>query len=318
MNSRLQHKSIFRGHGKLLLSGEYFVLDGAKALAVPTRFGQTMTVAKTLDKAALLDWKSLDSEGNIWLHCQINLDKMLLKQSNDIAVGERLLQIFQTLTALNPLFFEQKNSFTIQTALEFPRDWGLGSSSTLIYCLSQWANVNPYELLAQTMGGSGYDIACAGTNQAIIFERKNKIPTYELVNFNPPFAENLYFVYLGKKQNSREGIARYRERIGQNHAALQEISELSTAILDCKNLLAFENLLTTHEKIIGSFLDLPLVKNLYFDDYEGVVKSLGAWGGDFVLATSRADRESTASYFYQKGFGTVLSYCEMVLGKEPF
>jgi hypothetical protein len=37
---------------------------------------------------------------------------------------------------------------------------------------------------------------------------------------------------------------------------------------------------------------------------------LGAWGGDFVLATGG---EKEKQYFIQKGFTTVLSYAEMIL-----
>jgi len=34
----------FYGNGKLLLSAEYFVLDGAVALALPTKLGQSLHV----------------------------------------------------------------------------------------------------------------------------------------------------------------------------------------------------------------------------------------------------------------------------------
>lgn len=34
----------FKSNGKLLLTGEYLVLDGAVALALPTKMGQIMTV----------------------------------------------------------------------------------------------------------------------------------------------------------------------------------------------------------------------------------------------------------------------------------
>ena len=39
----------FYGHGKLLLTGEYAVLDGAKALSIPTRFGQSLEVTSIAD-----------------------------------------------------------------------------------------------------------------------------------------------------------------------------------------------------------------------------------------------------------------------------
>ena len=34
----------FRSNGKLLLSGEYLVLFGAEALAIPLRYGQTLDI----------------------------------------------------------------------------------------------------------------------------------------------------------------------------------------------------------------------------------------------------------------------------------
>ena len=54
----------FYSHGKLLISGEYAVLDGALALAVPTRFGQHMSVRE--NNSGILSWTSLDENGNAW------------------------------------------------------------------------------------------------------------------------------------------------------------------------------------------------------------------------------------------------------------
>ena len=38
--------STFKSHGKLLITGEYFVLNGAKALSIPTSYYQTLEVEK--------------------------------------------------------------------------------------------------------------------------------------------------------------------------------------------------------------------------------------------------------------------------------
>ena len=43
-------------------------------------------------------------------------------------------------------------------------------------------------------------------------------------------------------------------------------------------------------------------------DYEGQIKSLGAWGGDFILA---AGPVNSKKYFYDKGYNTVLNYKEI-------
>ena len=50
-----------KANGKLLLTAEYFVMDGATALALPTRFGQQLS-AKDADKAGILQWQSFDSD----------------------------------------------------------------------------------------------------------------------------------------------------------------------------------------------------------------------------------------------------------------
>ena len=45
-------------------------------------------------------------------------------------------------------------------------------------------------------------------------------------------------------------------------------------------------------------------------DDKGSVKSLGAWGGDFVLVTKRAGFED---YFKQKGYNIIVPFREMIL-----
>ena len=50
----------FFGHGKILLSGEYLVLDGALSLALPTKVGQSLSVQYTPSFSPTLTWKSFD------------------------------------------------------------------------------------------------------------------------------------------------------------------------------------------------------------------------------------------------------------------
>ena len=52
--------SQFRSSGKLLLSGEYWVLHGAEALAIATEKGQTLRYE---DADCELHWVAKDSEG---------------------------------------------------------------------------------------------------------------------------------------------------------------------------------------------------------------------------------------------------------------
>ena len=309
----------FYALGKLLLTAEYFVLDGAEALALPTSFGQSLKIIE--NNAENLIRKSFDSHENIWFEGVFNPQNFDLLQSNDKTVGQTLSNILKKAHQLSithhsfPIIHKQ-----IETHLTFPKDWGLGTSSTLIYTISQLFNVNPFDLLKETFGGSGYDIACAGANSPIIYALKNGEPAFEEVLFQPIFEDSLYFIHLGKKQNSREGIARYREK-SRNTPRLQgsplgqyidQISTLTLAFYCEEDLQNFEKLIVEHENIVASFIDLPRVQSLYFKDFWGQTKSLGAWGGDFIMATSDRGFEATEQYFKEKGFPTVLKYNEMI------
>ncbi|MGB5555171.1 MAG: GHMP kinase, partial [Flavobacteriaceae bacterium] len=69
-------------------------------------------------------------------------------------------------------------------------------------------------------------------------------------------------------------------------------------------------LLTSHENTISNALGMATVQEKLFNDYSGKVKSLGAWGGDFILATNEND---PTEYFKEKGYETIIPFSEMVL-----
>lgn len=314
----------FHANGKLLLTAEYFVLDGAKALALPTKLGQSLTIEPAPDVYGKnLYWRSTAPDMPSWFWGDVQLPNLFIKYyAGDKSLCEGLEKIFKAIDVMNPLFWRTKNAISATTNLEFPRNWGLGSSSTLIWLLAKWAEIDPFVLNNMSFGGSAYDIACAGANKPIFFERKNNQPLFTEVDFKPPFADNLYFVFLNQKQNSREGIARYREKakqlpppdgIGMFHKYIDDISALTDAFHAASNLIDFEKLIVAHEDLVASIVELPRAKSLYFNDFWGEIKSLGAWGGDFVLATSDHSFEETKQYFEAKGFDTILKYNELIL-----
>ena len=297
----------YHAQGKLLLTGEYFVLDGALALALPTRLGQYFKVES--GKAGELSWQSYDADGTCWFDTILEVPSLRILSGEATEPAQRLIQVLEQAFLLSEISLESLAGCAIMSQLDFSRHWGLGSSSTLISFVAHLAQVDPYDLLAKTFGGSGYDLACALAKGPIIYQNRVAQP----VVFHPAFADQLYFVYLGKKQNSREGIQRYRALGEKVKASLGEINQLTLNVIACTSLGDFEALMLHHEMIVGSMLNLPRAQNLYFSDYWGVVKSLGAWGGDFVLATSDRDAVSTKTYFQQRGFEVILSYGEMIL-----
>ena len=127
-------------------------------------------------------------------------------------ISDTLLKIFNSIFKLNSSILKDNLGYDFISRLSFSKNWGLGSSSTLINNLADWAKVDSYELLKLTFGGSGYDIACAKHNNPIKFSNLNNKISVKEVSFDPVFKENIFFIYLGKKQNSRHGIQRYRSK----------------------------------------------------------------------------------------------------------
>ncbi len=294
-------------NGKLLLSGEYAILDGASGLAIPTKYGQHLKVLK--NDSSILSWESLDEKGTIWFEGSYDKDSLQEISSSDKDVSKRLLKILLGAQRLNPGFLKDPKGCEVETKLSFSRDWGLGSSSTLINNIANWANVNAYHLLESTFGGSGYDIACAQYNRPILFRLENKQPIVKEVDFNPPFKNELYFVYLNKKQNSQEGIAQYRKREIDKSQLVTRLSVITSKMLVCEPLDLFEELINEHETLLSTALGIQKIKDTLFKDFNGAIKSLGAWGGDFILATG----ENTPEYFKRKGYTTIIPYQEMAL-----
>ena len=303
-------------NGKLLLTGEYVVLDGATSLAVPTKFGQDLIIEPI--KEPQLIWGSFTHTGECWFEASFDLPKLRLtsatfnsdKEGSAEFIAETLRDILQEAKRLNPEFLNTEHGFIVKTNLTFPQNWGLGSSSTLINNIATWANVNPFTLLWNAFSGSGYDIACAKHNTPILYKLREKQPLVEEVNFKPSFSEELFFIHLNQKQNSREGIAHYKKHRVEAKTLTPEIDNLTQEFLKAKTSKDLDKIIIEHEQIISSITKQVTVKERLFSDYFGEVKSLGAWGGDFVLATGNED---TISYFKQKGFDTVLSYKEMIL-----
>ena len=306
----------FYSNGKLLLTGEYLVLDGAKALALPTKFGQDLVVEKI--KEPQLIWGSFTHTGECWFEAVFDLPKLRLvnctfnsdKEGNAEFIAETLLDILEEAKKVNAAFLNSESGFVVKTNLTFPRNWGLGTSSTLVNSIASWANIDAFQLLWNSFKGSGYDIACAQNNTPIFYQIEDEKPVVKQVEFNPSFKENLFFVHLNQKQDSKEGLAKFRES-GENYQnEIERISAISDEFLKTDSILDFNKLIVEHEQIISSIIKLKPVKEKLFPDYSGEIKSLGAWGGDFVLVTGNNE---TPMYFKNKGFETILSYSEMIL-----
>ena len=312
-----EHK--YYGHGKLLLSGEYFVLDGAKALALPTNRGQSLNISYRPSANPKLIWKSYDTEDSVWFETTFEMWHINCIADNAEDPTTIVLQkILRQARKQNIHFLREECDIYVSTYLEFNKSWGLGSSSTLVYNIAQWAYVSPFELLAQTFQGSGYDIACAQSIGPISYQLVDKTPQWKDVSFNPLFKDNLYFVYLNKKQNSREGISHYRSlELADKAKFIRDISFLTEQMIDAISIKEFQNIMYQHEMLISKALDLVPVCKTLFKDFDGASKSLGAWGGDFVLLCTEQGEEYVREYCQKIGLNDVVTYSDMVLNSNP-
>lgn len=302
-------KQTFYSNGKLLITGEYIVLDGARAFALPTKFGQSLTVEK--GNPNTFQWKSFDSDGSIWFQSEFSFEDVILKKEfeND-KIKTTLVEILHHAYLLNSEFLKLDSGYKIITELTFPKFWGLGTSSTLINNISQWLQIDAFTLLKNSFGGSGYDIACAQNDTAIIYKLENNIPTITPIDFKPDFREKIFFIYLNQKQNSRTAIANYYNKQANIQAVIPTINSITEKVITATEAKAFALALKEHEIEMSNVLESKTIQEALFPDFDGIIKSLGAWGGDFVLAISK---ENPTTYFKEKGYNTVVPYKDMIL-----
>ena len=301
----------YYSNGKLLITGEYLVLNGAKALALPTKFGQHLRVSSCVEKKIF--WTSLDADKSVWFETEFTFEEIREAKNfqEEHPIKHTLVEILHQAYLQNPVFLTSKTGYIIETEVTFPRNWGLGTSSTLINNIAQWLHIDAFELLRKSFGGSGYDIACASNNFPITYQLdENEKPIVEVVDFYPKYKDNIYFVYLNKKQNSRHAIQNYMNKQQFLTKKTATISEITNRILLSTNIEDTIDLLEHHEIILSDILELETVKERLFSDFNGAIKSLGAWGGDFVMVLSE---ENPTPYFHSKGYDTILTYEEMIL-----
>ena len=313
--------SHYQAHGKFLLTGEYLVLKGALALALPLKLGQSLEVSLADTDTHRLHWIAQQPD-KPWFSVLFDTDTLEPITTDDPAKAEKLSSILKAVRQLKPNAF-YGSDMRFRTRLDFNPEWGLGSSSTLIANLARWANVNPYELLKLTFGGSGYDLACATAEGPIYYQvntnesalRQAQGPQIvEPIDYNPPFAEHLYFIYQGQKQSSSKEIKAFLAKANpiELEKDIEAVSDISRSVPKCQNLDEFGLLMQCHERIIARCIGQEPVQKR-FPDFEGVLKSLGAWGGDFIMAATHWDKEQVKAYFKWKGLNVVFGYKELVL-----
>jgi len=297
----------FYSNGKLLLTGEYLILRGARGLALPTSRGQRLSVSSI--KEDVLQWVSFDHEHNKWFEAIFNQNSVLSSSNDDVA--QRLFSLIKAAIAQDPSSREKLFGSAVEARLEFPKDWGLGSSSTLVHSFSDWLDLDPFDLLDASFGGSGYDIAVAMERAPILFERHEGEPYHEEVEeWNPLFADQLWFIHLNKKENTSKAVNAFLADEERGYAEIPAVNALTQRVVDSRTLSEFEAALSQHNVILSRVLERPNAQEEFSEYTAGITKYLGAWGGDFMLATGDA---KDMDFFKAKGLTTILSYADMIL-----
>lgn len=293
-----------------MLTGEYLVLKGASSIALASRFGQRMWVFedRLWEGEPVLIWQAMDRRNDIWFEVTFGLPDLRIIQTSDITVALELAMILESARQLSPEFLSWPVKYRVENVLEFERHWGLGSSSTLIANIAAWAGADAFKLYRAVSNGSGYDLAVAIQNRHLQYQLKEGKPQIDAVQWNPGFADDLFFVALGNKQKSSAEVNRFNQ-LDDHSQACAALNEINSAMLEVDELSSFESLLKEHEAIVSEAIDKPSIQSQLFPDYPGAVKSLGAWGGDLLLASRIGEG---INYFYEKGYSEIIPYRELV------
>jgi mevalonate kinase len=292
-------------NGKLLITGEYLVLKGAKALALPVRFGQDSQLIKTDNH--VIEWESTSPEG-VWFSGKFDSDSLEILESNNINIAKELVKLLSAARKLSDSFFKDGHQVKIHAG--YPIKWGLGSSSTLCYLVANMAGVNAFELNRMVSTSSGYDVACAGQSELLFYQLKANHPEVILTHPDKALSQNTYFAYLGNKQDTKSEVKSFLAKNNFTYSDVEKVTRLSDFICYAQTVDELIYLVKEHEAIISFILKQPTIA-AKFPDFPGTVKSLGAWGGDFAMFVSGEDPKSISQLLHKKGFTNLFSYAEI-------
>lgn len=299
----------FQSNGKLLITGEYLILKGADSLAVPLNFHQSMQIENS--EIPGLSWTSKEN-GNPWFHAIFNTSSSEITKSNDEKTARGLISILQAALHLNPNFKSKLKNSAVISDMDFERQWGFGSSSSLISNIAWWAEVDPFELHKKVSGGSGYDVVTSRAEGPVIFTRNGEKYTLSNAEFSPSFKNDIYFVFLGTKQDSAQSVLHFNQKKKAFRTEVEQVSQITRHLKKSLSLEDFEYYIKEHEQIIASVLKQRTIKESIFKNLQGEAKSLGAWGGDFAMLTWQYGKDRLLKELKKINLNTVFTFDELI------
>jgi hypothetical protein len=282
----------FFSHGKILLIGEYAVMAGIEALALPVADGQWMNVweipAKGVSK---LIWQSKEPDGEVWFECRIDTDIMHVSETTDEEISKTLVKLLREIQVHHPALFEHR-TLRVENECEFNRNYGLGTSSTLVSNLSKWSGVDAFTLQKLAFGGSGYDVAVGQLGKPLVYWIENEKPCWGPWLLSPELTAGWFLAFPNKKQNSRDSLADVNDKLNamkSDTMVLQQLNAVVNAVKHPRSLPLLEAMLEMWQALLSQRLDLPRAwDTLELEPLQGgLCKWLGAWGGDVILINQK-------------------------------
>jgi mevalonate kinase len=293
-------------HGKLILLGEYAVLHGSNAVCLPLATGQDLFY--TFTNTPEIQWK--------WSYSNQIISSLVMdSQSFDLKTKDSgnhvwVKELFRLIREQNPQFLIEHGG-ELHFVNYFPIEWGLGSSSATISSICRLARVNPYIVNQALMGGSGADIASTTTDQWFLYRKKMPLPEITKIPGDYLFKNHTCFVYSGQKQQTASHLKKVGVERSSRSIDVNEINHLVERFVSANDINELYDVISKHEKIISEFIDLKPIGSQY-PDFKGMLKSLGAWGGDFFMAVSSEGAEYIKEFFIMKGYINVFTWNELV------
>lgn len=297
-----------------MLCGEYAVTIGVEALAVPVQLGQWMYVWEFNSPLGgdRLIWEAKKKDGSTWLneHFSLPLLSDFVESSVSGELEGQVLRntdrnvIKKMLGLVASDFWKAGKSYRIETQLEFNRNSGLGSSSTMISNFARYTGLDAQWLQQQVFGGSGYDVAVAEVGKGLVFWKQNDEAHWGPWSLSTQLTENWQVVFLGQKQNSRDSLSQVKIRLQEiqnDNFLLHQLQQILAAVKMASEVPMLEAGLEMWQAVLSMGLDLETpYQHFGFQPIKGgVCKWLGAWGGDMLLVNAvfaEKQREALSVY----------------------
>jgi len=276
--------------GKVMLTGEYLVMNGFDCIALPSKLGQWMHVwdfETPQGSPDFIIYQAKDINDNVWFETKIilpNFEIMDPAQVENIQV-DRLVGI---LKMADVEFWQEGKSYRIETQLEFERVWGLGSSSTLVKLFADFLHLDPLNIQFEIFGGSGYDVAIAQLQKPMVYSLTPDNSNWKYWKLDKSLTENWHVVFYGEKMDSRSSVSAVQDALNDiaeddfYTAQFDKILEMSKSATD---IISLESSLEMYQMLLAQALFMPTTYDLLGIKpvNKGLCKWLGAWGGDMIL-----------------------------------